>query len=328
MASSQKTGVLKGRWTVWALAIFFALLAGLGTLTLLGQAAERVEYYVVTENVAAGTAITPAVVGAVSVPADAMPQTALTLEDVTSGQFYSKIPLQAGTILVASVVTLGTQPLADAIPEGYVLASLLVSPENAAGGRVQSGDYVDVVAYNSSAVDPVARVVLHRVLVFEVSVAPGSVADAANTELVDPTGAAQTDNRALYGGEPQLYTFAVSPQDMVRLALIRNLDVYLALTSAPAGSSVDAGASVGDMFAEGSVGASAPERPSDTPAAADTTGVAADAQAFYDQFTGQGLEVRAGDGKLIAYGEDGLPVEEFDLLGGSFDPQEGYVPAP
>jgi Flp pilus assembly protein CpaB len=317
--------IFKGRWTVWILALTFALLAGFGTLFILSSAAERVNYYVVADNVAARTQITPDMVKTVSAPADAVPANSLSAEEVTSGDFFSKVELSAGTPLTDSVVTDGLNPLSNELPDGYVMASLIVSPEDAAGGRISRGDLVDIAAVDGDS--GVAKIVLHQVYVLDVAVAPDTVADSANT-TTDGTAGQQPgpDSAALYGGIPQMYTFAVSRSDMLKLALIRDSQVYLALTSGGDTTSVDETTDSSAVFSGGEVSPSWSTSKTGTSTANAKTAV----EKFYTttKAANAGCTFNVVNGKLIAYKTDGTMIGSVDLQGGTFDVSTGTYTAP
>lgn len=317
-----KTGILKGRWTVWAFSLFFAVLAGFGTLAIVGSAAERVSYFVLTADAAARTQIAPEMVTRVEVPADALPPTALTEEQIVTGGYFTKIALAAGTVLTSSVVTEGLAPLAEEIPDGFVAASLLVSPENAAGGRIKKGDFVNIIADGEGG----SRLLIHYALVLDVTVAPATVADAAAD---DPSMAPGPDSAALYGGIPQVYTFAVSYEDSVALAAIRSLNAYLTLVPGTPRDQVDITRGQ-DLFGGGPVGPSytGSTTPAPAPTApADGTDAAAAVEEFLAAHAGDELGLDAGD--LVAYDLDGAEIARIDLAGGDFDlPSRTYTPAP
>ena len=319
-------GIFKGRWTIWILSLFFALLAGFGTLMLVGQAAARVDYYVVTDNVAARTQITTANVTAVSAPADSVPPTALTQAEVNSGNYYTKIALSAHTALTDSVVTEGLSSLSADIPKGYVLASLLVSPENAAGGSIKRSDYVDIAAVNGTDSSATSKIVLQHVLVVNVATSADTVANAANpSNGTDANGNNNPgpDNAALYGGIPQMYTFAVTPAEFAQLALLRTASVYLALSSADATSPLDITQSGASMFLPGAV------NPSMVDNASTNTSVKAKVEAFATKYAKQGdtLKVSSDGSKLVAYSPQGSTVDTISLEGGKYDVGTGTYTA-
>ena len=214
------------------------------------------------------------------------------------------------------------------LPKGYVLASLLVSPENAAGGRISAGDYVDIAAVSGSDASAHGKIVLHHVLVMDVTVSPDTVANNAassSTGASSSSGVPGPNSPALYGGIPQLYSFAVSPEEFVKLALIRNSSVYLALTSATATGSIDVTLGGGDVFSPGSVDSSS-STGSSTPTA---SSVKTSVEAFYTKHKAAGdvMKVNGSGSTLIAYNKTNTPVEQIDLAGGTIDLTTGTYTA-
>lgn len=243
MASSSGTSILKGRWTIWIIALVFSLLAGFGVLTIIGSAAEQRTYYVMSQDVPAREPITTSNTTAVVTSAEGYPATALTLEQIQSGGYYSLVPLRSSEIVTVSNVG-PLDPITEFVPDDYVAVSLSVSAENAVAGRIKAGDLVDIAAVAEGTTSRFAKVVLSGVLVLDVSVTPSSIASAANADQigsdVNPEGGGGNgpDSSAARKGIPQLYTFAVSLEDFAALALLRDKNVYLALTN-PENASTD-----------------------------------------------------------------------------------------
>ncbi len=307
-------------------------------LTLLGSAAQRINYYVVSSDVAARTVINSSEVTAISVPTDALPPTALTDSEVASGNYYSKIALKAGTVITSSVVTKGLDPLSKLLPSGYVMGSLTVSPGDAAGGQISSGDYVDIFAVNGSDSTATAKMVLQHVLVLNVITSPSSVATNANnstgssgtssttssTTTNTNSSAAGPNSSSLYGGIPELYSFAVTPQDAATLALIRTSSVYLALTTATNPAPLDATAQGPSLFQPGAVGSSSPQTTSGgTTSSTGTTDTTTAVNTFYQKYNSAGDKFKVVNGELIAYTPSGSVDNQISLNGGSFDTNTG-----
>lgn len=248
-SSASKTPFLKGRGVVWILSFAFALLAGFGVLTLVGSAAEQGTYYVINTDVPAGTELSDAVVDSRTANLDGVPTTALTIADLKGQPLFTSIPLRAGDVITSSVVTTGAR-IVDGIPADYVAASLEVDPANAAAGKIRAGDLVDIAAVSEQGE---SRVVLHGVLVIDVSVAPSTISRSANAD-----SAADQEGPAIRDGVPFLYTFAVSPTDFATLALLRDKDVYLALTQGTPAESLDVIIREQDIFRSGPVSPATP----------------------------------------------------------------------
>jgi len=248
MAKSVSSSVLKGRWMVWLLALFFALIAGVGTLLIVGKAANRVSYFVVVADVPARTQITPDLVAEIPVTEDALPPTALSASDILSGTEFTEVPLQQGDILTTSV-TGPLQKITYKLPKDYVAASLALSPERAVAGKVKAGDYIDIAAVEGDT----AKVVLQHVLVLDVTISPSSIGSAANADPNDPDAQPGPEAAQVRGGIPQLYTVGVTQQDFARLALIANDSLQVALSPEKTPESLDASANRDNMFSRGGV---------------------------------------------------------------------------
>lgn len=205
----------------------FGLLAGFGVLVIVGQAADQSTYYVMASDVAARTQVTVGMLTPVSTSTNGVPPRALSLNEFTNGNLYTRIPLKAGDVVSSSVVG-KFQNLTSTLPDGFMVASLKVDPENAVGGRIKAGDYVDIAAVSAS--NPiVAKIVLHRVLVLDVTVLPATITSNANSTELNRSGTGP-DSPAIYGGIPQMYTFAVSARDFLTFSLIKAGSIYLGLS--------------------------------------------------------------------------------------------------
>lgn len=328
MADSGK-GLLKGRWTLWVMALFFSLLAGFGALTILGDAADTTSYYVVGEDVPSGVQITSEMLVPVEVSVDGAPPQPLTRADFEYQPLYSKTPLEAGTVLQRSMVT-DKQTLTSDLPEGFVLASILVSPEDAVGGRVTKGDFVDIAAVSDTDITQASsKVIMQRVRVMDVSVAPEQIAEAANqagTNGLDESAA----SKALYSGEPSLYVLAVSYPDFAKLALIKDANIYLALSAEKEVDALDVYENGANLFAPGAIDPSdeAITIPEDGESQLTNDQIKAEVERWYNQFLlNEDAELRESDGSLEAV-IDGDVVDTVDLRGGTFDLIEGIWTAP
>lgn len=315
---------LKGRWTLWIIAMVFAGLAAGGSLLVLGGATETRTYWVLSDDVPAGVEITSDMLFEKEASVEGAPGQAMTAEEFTSSTWYSKIPLARGTVLQKSVLT-DNRDFNDDLPAGYVVASILVDPENAAGGRISKGNFIDIAAVSGNDLgSSIAKVVLQRVLVLDVTVSPNDIADVANSQGQD---LGEVGSAALYAGKPSMYILAVSPLDFAKLALIKNSSLYLAL-SADQTSPIDATVKGADLFLPGAVdpsygsvvGDSEPTVSDEEPA----NNVAEDTKALVESFYGEYsndesviLEVLSG--ALVAVDSDGNVVDSIGLGEGSID---------
>ncbi len=248
---TKKTGgLLKGRWVIWSLALLFSILAAFGVLLIVGKAADRVQYYVAADNLPARTPISTSNTLPVDVNADAVPPTALTLAEIQSGNAYAKIALPKGEAITTSVA--GTlDKINYNLPPGYVASSLAVSPERAVGGKIKTGDYVDIAAVNGEN----SKVVMQHILVLDVTVNPSTIAESSNDTSAagtSQTAQAGPDSQAVRTGIPQVYTFALSPENFAKMALLNGNQVLLALSQAGSASPapIDANASKSEMFSD------------------------------------------------------------------------------
>lgn len=241
-------GIFKGRWAIWIIALVFALVTAFGVLSVLGRWADQKTYFVLNKAIPVDYQITQDVLTEVTVNADGVPPTALTADDVAAGDLYSRLALASGEVLTASVAGPREDFLAE-LPPGYVLSSISVPPENAVGGRVAAGNYIDIAAVQSVGSTEIAKIILHRVLVLNVAVAPESIADAAATG---------PNSQANYDGFPQIYILALSPKDFLTLSLVNGGRIFIALTSESATGPLDALVDGSTIFTPGGVPASSP----------------------------------------------------------------------
>lgn len=303
---------LKGRWTLWVIAMIFAALAAAGSLLILGSATATKSYWVLQDDVAAGVEITTDMLFEKEGPVDAVPGQAMTAEEFTSTVWYSKIPLSRGTVLQSSVVTDNVDFRAD-LPEGFVVTSIIVEPENAVGGRISKGNFVDIAAVSGQDVgSSLSKVILQRVLIVDVMVSPDDIAETANERGEDLS---EVGSQALYAGKPSMYILAVSPVDFAKLALIRNASLYLAL-SADQSSPIDTTVRGSDLFLPGETAPSFSE-PTDPDANTNTKTIV---ESFYDDYRDQeGIELVVLDGELVAVDAEDNILNSVSLNGGNFD---------
>lgn len=319
---------LKGRWTLWIIAMVFAGLAAGGSLLVLGGATETRTYWVLNEDVPAGVEITSDMLFEKESSLEGAPGQAMTAEEFANTTWYSKIPLTRGTVLQESVLT-DNRDFNDDLPAGYVVVSILVDPENAAGGRIAKGNFIDIAAVSGNDLgSSVAKVVLQRVLVLDVTVSPDDIADVANSQGQDLS---EVGSAALYAGKPSMYILAVSPLDFAKLALIKNSSLYLAL-SADQASPIDATVRGADLFLPGEVDPSYGET-SDSTQTTDTedssnsqasgdTKVAV--ESFYEEyFNDESVILEVISGALVAVDSDGNVVDSVSLENGNIDLETG-----
>jgi Flp pilus assembly protein CpaB len=312
---------LKGRWTLWIIAMIFAGLAAGGSLLVLGNSTETKSYWVLEEDVAAGVQITQDMLFEKVSPVSAAPGQAITAEELANTTWYSKIPLVRGTVMQPSVLT-DKVDFIDQAPEGFVIVSILVEPQNAAAGKIIRGDYIDIAAISGNDVSTsLAKVILERVLVLDVTVSPSDIAESANSRGEEVNS---LDSSALYAGTPSMYLLAVSSTDFAKLAIIRDANLYLAL-SAKQTASVDTSIRGGDLFLPGAI---EPSSGGSNPAT-DTVGLSAAetkqaVEAFYLEYQTQfGATFSISEGNLIALDANGLILGQISLNNGVFNIDNG-----
>lgn len=354
---SNITGILKGRWTLWIVALCFSLLAGGGALSILGQAADRKPYYVLNQDVAQGMKISSDMLEARNTTADGVPADALTPTDFDQYELFSVVAMLKGTVLQRSMVTQQKQDTTAnnpdgtmKIPPGFVLASIMVDPQNAVGGRVSKGDYIDIAAVGGDASSGGAKIVMQHVLVMDVTVAPNSIAEAA-ANRARASGVAVdgntnlADQAALYSGTPSMYLLAVSPQDFVKLALISDKKVYFAISAEQVPSALDVMTDFGAILRSGPVGPSYPIAAASTPTPAATGSATSSSDAlkaqlnaetkksvegFYQTFKSKGnYTFVVSNGSLQAVDSTTKKVvSQIGLGGGTFNVATGLWTAP
>jgi Flp pilus assembly protein CpaB len=254
--SSGVLGSLFGRAkTTYLIAIVFSLAAAAGVFMILGRSADRTTYYVLNQDVPARTQIVSSMLTEVDTAAGTEPPTALTPGSVITQAIFAKVPLRAGDTITESVA--GPLDRINAnLPENYVVTSFKVDPENAVAGKIRRGDLIDVIAVPETDGGKVAKVVLHRVLVLDVTTDPSTIASAATDESVsDPSVAPGPESAAVRGGIPYLYTVAVLPEDAARIAVVRGDDLLVTLSSNQAsGNGLDVLVDSNRIYAPGPVG--------------------------------------------------------------------------
>lgn len=244
---------LGGAKTVWAAAIVSALVVAALVLNLLGTALARESYWVLGTNVAARTQITPDMLVEISTTKGGKPVNAIDLAEVNDNEYFALAPLRAGDVLSPSNVGPLTRIDSD-LPDNFVVASFQVAPENAVAGKVRKGDYIDLIATNGDDAGATAKVVLHHVLVLDVTVAPETIADAATSGAEGSDINPGPESAAVRGGIPSLYTVGVTPADATRLALVRDKNIMVTLSANNTTGKVDAQTQLGNVFGAEPVG--------------------------------------------------------------------------
>jgi hypothetical protein len=244
--------LLGGGKTYFILALIAAVAAAFGSLAIIGQSGERSVYWVLSTDAPTRTPITANMLQEVETAQGSEPRNALTYNDILNGpQIFANVGLQVGDVVTASVAG-PLERIDNNLPDNYVVTSFVVSPENAVAGKVRAGDLIDVIAVDQTDVDgEVAKMVLHRVLVLDVTVNPNTIAKSTTDNSLSNTSASDSansnpegnapgpDSAQIRGGIPLLYTVAVTAKDATKIALIRGKNILIALSSN--GSALDEG---------------------------------------------------------------------------------------
>ena len=271
--------------------MWFWIAAGSGLVTLivlvifLQALISTTKYYVLSNDVAARTLITPDMLQEQVVSSGGEPPTAIDISAVLSNELYSKTSLTAGDILTSSNVG-DLIPLRQGIPDDFVVTSFTADPNSSAGGNIKRGDYIDVFYVG----DGDSSLLFQRVLILDTTTDLNAGAPAESTDpaagAAAPTATDETATAVYRGGVPFLYTVGMTQADALKLSAASKGAFYVVLTSAkdvkdgsstktlgmslndvlssPAG---DSGAGTDNTFGEKKEEATPTASPSATPAA-------------------------------------------------------------
>lgn len=227
--AAKKPGILSKTKSVWFVAVGLALAAVFGALTILGDAAATTTYYVLARDIPARTMVTPAMLTPVTTSEGGQPRNAYDLVYIRQNEVWSKVPLSAGDVVSRSNVG-PLDRISEELPSNFVVASFSVPADDAVGGKVRRGDHVDVIAIGERGSGRVSKVVLQHVLVLDVTVDPSSITSAAQDDQAGPQQPGP-ESEAARSGIPQVYTIGVSPEDATKLALVRDMELFVTLSS-------------------------------------------------------------------------------------------------
>lgn len=246
--SSNKKNIFDGR-RLW---FIFAGLASVAVAVLAFGIMQTVTatdtYYVLKQDVPARTQITPSLLQEESTSAGKVPPTALDISQI-GDETYSKYALKAGDILTQS--NTGAQlSITKGLPKDYVISSFTADPSTAAGGKVQRGDYVDIMAVSESPDGGyAANYVLQRVLVVDATVDLDSYDSSASSDSSGSTSTGATDASSTSGastdsstgdnseqiaqrsGIPTMFTVGLTQENAARLAVAQKYDLVVVLSS-------------------------------------------------------------------------------------------------
>lgn len=267
-ATGKKKGFLSGVTsgggagrTVFIAAMATGVMAVGVTALILGNAADTGTYYVLTTNVAARTPITTDMLKPVTTSASGVPRTAYDPVYLQAHEVFAKYSLKANEMVTASN-TGALEAISKDLPADFVVASLAAPAVDAVAGKIRRGDYVDVYAINDGKASVGAaggqrsKLVLHHMLILDVTVSPSTISEAAGSGQAGVKDAPGPESAAARGGIPALYTVGVNKQDAAKIALIRGMNLFLTLSSNDGGTVPlkDIQAALDDVFDEKPVG--------------------------------------------------------------------------
>lgn len=286
--SRKVSSIFSGGKTWFVFAILIAVAAAAVVFGVLSQAVATTTYYVLSKDVPANNQILPDMLKAVKTSSGTAPGNAMTIGEVKRTPTYAKYALKAGDIVSPSN-TGPLTPLTAGIPEGYTVASFSADAKDAVSGKIATGNYIDVIATSNDSTGSTAKTVLRHVLVVDVAIDPSKIGDSTKTTTTtDAAGTAASNATGdksqqsstqdqLREGVPSLYTIALTPQDAVKLALIKDSKLLITLSPAENKNGVtpkNIQESLGNVFGPDAVGDSGAgtkstyEQGSSTPATA------------------------------------------------------------
>ena len=241
--NTSKKSLLNGRKLWFVLAVAAAIAAAAIIFSIMSIATAKESYWVLNQDVPARTPITADLLTEVTTSAGTTPPSALTFGEIANEEIYSLYSLKSGDVLTKSN-TGELLPLTEGLPSDFVVASFTANPSMAAGGNVQRGDYIDIIALvNDTEVtgsgSTGASYVLQRVLVIDATVDLDTYSSESaesttgeTTTSGDGTVSSNTNEAAMRSGIPTMFTVGLSPENAAVLALATQYDLYIVLSSA------------------------------------------------------------------------------------------------
>lgn len=257
------------------IAVGAALVAAGGAYVVVSSAQpDTMKVYSLTQPLAANQLVTSTDIQVREVTPDGEIDVYITEEDLNNQLWFAQVGLPAGTPLTTTVVGTETKTQID-LPDNTVIASFEADPASAVAGKVQAGSYINITAVGDDANgDEVARIILNRIYVLDVTTDVSSVS-STGSQNVDDSEQPGPNNPAIYGGIPSLYTVAVTNEQAAKLALARNADLYITITKKDAVGELDVSVTESEVFNSGPVPAttleSVTEEATETSEATETT---------------------------------------------------------
>lgn len=263
--SRKISSIFSGGKTWFVFAILIAVAAAAVVFGVLSQAVATTTYYVLSTDVPKNNQIMPSMLKEVTTSKGTAPGNALDLGDVKKPT-YAKYALKAGDIVSPSN-TGPLTPLTEGIPATYTVASFSADAKDAVSGKIATGNYIDIIATSNDTNGSTAKTVLRNVLVVDVAIDPSKIGDDSETTTTttDAAGTAQsnaTGNKSqtpsaqdqLRKGIPSLYTIALTPEDAVKLALVKDTKLLVTLSPKEATAPKNIQDTLGDVFGPDAVG--------------------------------------------------------------------------
>lgn len=241
VSNSTKKSKLSGRKAAFVFAIIAAVAATILAFVIMSVVTAKETYYVLNRDIPARTLITTDMLSPVETSIGGAPPSALGFSDL--GDKYSLITLEAGDILTSSNVG-DLVGLSAGLPDNFVIGSFTANPSVAAGGNIQRGDYIDIIAVvDNPAITgqegTAASYLLQRVLVVDATLDLDSY-DASSEESTTAGGTTSTgtaESGSSVGGAgarsgiPTMFTVGLSPEDAAVLAVATKYELYVVLSS-------------------------------------------------------------------------------------------------
>lgn len=191
--------VLLGVAAVIIIAVFFI------AFNFLNNIYATTTYYVLNQDVASRTLITPEMLKPIITQEGTAPPTALNLSEVQSGTLYSQYPLSEGSIISNDNIS-GYEDISSGIPDDWVITSFTVDSNNAVGGRIKQGTYFDMLVNT----DEGSFYPFVNILTLETNVSMSNSSNSDSTENKENTA-------DLYNSQASQYVVGMPPEDAGRL---------------------------------------------------------------------------------------------------------------
>jgi len=131
---------------VSAVALGVLVFVGVVYFTL-SQLLATEKYYILNQDVPAKTQITTQMLTEVQTAKGTAPKNAITANQVSTGNTFSKVALQAGDVLVPSNTGIDIDNTVG-IPDGWGVTSISIPRAQAVNGTITRGQYFDILGVN------------------------------------------------------------------------------------------------------------------------------------------------------------------------------------